>query len=411
MLNLNITIKYYLYSFLLIDSISGFIRIYLGIANPIFNIGYWIRGPILLLFVFYYFHKLIEKKMFLDEILAIVLFAYFILNMFINYMDMPSSRMITENILYIFRFQFLLFLFVFIRNRMEIDDELMRKIIYINFIVFTLNLFIGYVFGFGLEAYRFSGTSKGMFQGGNPVSILNLIFFTYFILDNKFRKQLFPIGITLFNGFVIASKSIFGFIIPIFFAFKRNVLSVNKLIFYTILTFVLMISLSGIVDKAVETYENRFGLNIQKSIDAAEKVGGLYQSNIMNTVASVNFRRYASLNEQMEESFSSFKSFLIGKSLAGQNIFWEKRGEFIFRHSSMDFFDHFFKFGFLGLGLFLWILFLDSKIIIQHLYKKEGIIFGLFFLYAFFGGHVIDSVTSGSLFYFCSARISQLKRA
>ena len=146
MLNLNITIKYYLYSFLLIDSISGFIRIYLGIANPIFNIGYWIRGPILLLFVFYYFHKLIEKKMFLDEILAIVLFAYFILNMFINYMDMPSSRMITENILYIFRFQFLLFLFVFIRNRMEIDDELMRKIIYINFIVFTLNLFIGYVF-------------------------------------------------------------------------------------------------------------------------------------------------------------------------------------------------------------------------------------------------------------------------
>jgi hypothetical protein len=77
----------------------------------------------------------------------------------------------------------------------------------------------------------------------------------------------------------------------------------------------------------------------------------------------------------------------------------------------MDFFDHFFKFGFLGLGLFLWILFLDSKIIIQHLYKKEGIIFGLFFLYAFFGGHVIDSVTSGSLFYFCSARISQLKRA
>jgi len=172
-----------------------------------------------------------------------------------------------------------------------------------------------------------------------------------------------------------------------------------------------MISLSGIVDKAVETYENRFGLNIQKSIDAAEKMGGLYQSNIMNTVASINFRRYASLNEQMEESFSSFKSFLIGKSLAGQNIFWEKRGEFIFRHSSMDFFDHFFKFGFLGLGLFLWILFLDSKIIIQHLYKKEGIIFGLFFLYAFFGGHVIDSVTSGSLFYFCSARISQLKRA
>jgi len=405
MLNLNITIKYYLYSFLLIDSISGFIRIYLGIANPIFNIGYWIRGPILLLFVFYYFHKLIEKKMFLDEILAIVLFAYFILNMFINYMDMPSSRMITENILYIFRFQFLLFLFVFIRNRMEIDDELMRKIIYINFIVFTLNLFIGYVFGFGLEAYRFSGTSKGMFQGGNPVSILNLIFFTYFILDNKFRKQLFPIGITLFNGFVIASKSIFGFIIPIFFAFKRNVLSVNKLIFYTILTFVLMISLSGIVDKAMETYENRFGLNIQKSIDAAEKVGGLYQSNIMNTIASVNFRRYASLNAQMETSFSSFKIALFGKSLAGQKLFWEERGEWWFKNASMDLFDLFFKFGLIGTALFLAILlhqfftpFLQASI-------RDKIVLTLFFSYSFFGGHVLDSVTSGSLFYLYVAKV------
>ena len=232
MLNLKIVIKYYLFLFLLVDSISGFVRVYLGISNPIFNIGYWVRGPILILFIFYYIYQIREKKIFLDEILTLVLCIYFIINMFLNYVESPSSRMISENILYIFRFQFLLFLFVFIRNRMHVDESLTRKIIYINFIVFTLNLFFGYVFGLGLEAYRFSNTTKGMFQGGNPVSILNLIFFTYFILDNKFRKQIIPIAITLFNGFAIASKSIFGFIIPIFFALKRKALSVNKLIFY-----------------------------------------------------------------------------------------------------------------------------------------------------------------------------------
>ena len=407
MLNLKIVIKYYLFLFLLVDSISGFVRVYLGISNPIFNIGYWVRGPILILFIFYYIYQIREKKIFLDEILTLVLFIYFIINMFLNYVESPSSRMISENILYIFRFQFLLFLFVFIRNRMHVDESLTRKIIYINFIVFTLNLFFGYVFGLGLEAYRFSGTTKGMFQGGNPVSILNLIFFTYFVLDNKFRKQVIPIAITLFNGFAIASKSIFGFIIPIFFALKRKALSVNKLVFYTLFIFLLMISFTTIIDKTVESYESRFGINIQKSINAAEKVGGLYESNIMNKIASVNFRRYASLNEQMRTSFSDIKTLFIGESLVGQNIFWEERGEFTFRHASMDFFDHFFKFGLLGLTLFIWILFLDYKKLLQQLFKKDGIIIGLFFLYAFFGGHVIDSVTSGSLFYFILAKISQ----
>lgn len=404
MLNLKIVIKYYLFLFLLIDSISGFVRMYLGISNPIFNIGYWVRGPILVLFIIYYFFQIRKRKLFLDEILTLVLFVYFIINMFLNYVEFPSPRMISENILYIFRFQFLLFLFVFIRNRMHVDESLTRKIIYINFIVFTLNLFFGYVFGLGLEAYRFSNTTKGMFQGGNPVSILNLVFFTYFILDNKFRKQIIPIAITIFNGFAIASKSIFGFIIPIFFALKRRALSVNKLIFYTIFVFLLMVSFTTIIEKTIDSYESRFGINIQKSINAAEKVGGLYQSNVMNKIASINFRRYASLNEQMRTSFSDIKTFFIGESLAGQNIFWERRGEFWFKNASMDFFDFFFKYGFIGTILFLLILLNNFISQFFHFSTKDKVILFLFFAYSFFGGHVIDSVTSGTLFYYYLAK-------
>jgi len=405
MLNLKIVIKYYLFLFLLIDSISGFVRVYLGISNPIFNIGYWVRGPILILFIFYYIFQIKKRKLFLDEILTLILFLYFILNMLLNYVGFPSPRMISENILYIFRIQFLLFLYVFIRNRMDINQALTRKIIYINFSVFTLNLFFGYVFGLGLESYRFSGTTKGMFQGGNPVSILNLVFFTYFILDNKFRKQIIPISITLFNGFAIASKSIFGFIIPIFFALKRQALSINKLVFYTLFIFILMISFSTIIEKTVESYESRFGINIKKSINAAEKVGGLYQSDIMNKIASINFRRYASLNEQMRTSFSDIKTFLIGESLAGQNIFWEKRGEFWFKNASMDFFDFFFKYGLIGTILFLLILLNNFIFQFFQFSTKDKIVLFLFFAYSFFGGHVIDSVTSGTLFYYYLAKV------
>ena len=343
--------------------------------------------------------------MFMDELLVIILFFYFCFNTLFNYLIYPSPRILIENLPYLLRQQFLLFLFVFIKNRMVIDKSFTSKVIHYNFIVFVLSLFIGYVFGFGLESYRFSGTSKGMFQGGNPVSILNLIFFTYFILDGALRKKIVPVALTIFNGFVIASKSVFGFIIPIFFALRRRALSVNKLIFYNAFILIMIFSFSYLTDKAVEAYEARFGLNINKSIAAAEKVGGLYTNSMMNKIASVNFRRYASLNEQMEESFSHFNTFLLGKGLAGQNVFWEKRGEFWFKNSSMDFFDFFFKYGLIGIILFIILLLRDIQPAIKKSITRDKVVIFLFFVYSFFGGHVIDSVTSGSLFYYYLAII------
>ena len=406
MIRLSVIIKYYLYFFLLIDAFSGFIRIYSGITNPIFNIGYWVRGPILVFLLYYYLIQLKKRKLFIDEFLALVIFTYFIFNLFLNYTIMPSSRMIIENIPYILRQQFLIFLLVYIRNRLTFSDALVKKVIMINFSILTINLVIGYFLGFGLESYRFSGTSKGMFQGGNPVSILNLVFFTFFLMDGALRKKFIPILFTFFNGFVIASKSIFGFIIPIFFALKRRYLSLNKIIFYNILAIIILFSFDYMSNKAIELYEKRFGLNISKSIAAAEKVGGLYDNQTLNNVASVNFRRYASMNIQMEESWKGFNSTIFGISLAGQNIFWEKRGEFIFRHASMDFFDFFFKYGIIGTVLFIMILFKNFDLYVSKIFSRDGLVFTLFFLYAFFGGHVIDSVTSGSLFFFFLGKIS-----
>ena len=406
MIRLSAIIKYYLYFFLLIDAFSGFIRIYSGITNPIFNIGYWVRGPILVFLLYYYLIQLKKRRLFIDEFLALVIFTYFIFNLILNYTIMPSSRMILENIPYILRQQFLIFLLVYIRNRLTFSDALVKKVIMINFSILTINLVIGYFLGFGLESYRFSGTSKGMFQGGNPVSILNLVFFTFFLMDGALRKKFIPILFTFFNGFVIASKSIFGFIIPIFFALKRRYLSLNKIIFYNILAIIILFSFDYMSNKAIELYEKRFGLNISKSIAAAEKVGGLYDNQTLNNVASVNFRRYASMNIQMEESWKGFNSTIFGISLAGQNIFWEKRGEFIFRHASMDFFDFFFKYGIIGTVLFIMILFQNFKLYVSKIFSRDGLVFTLFFLYAFFGGHVIDSVTSGSLFFFFLGKIS-----
>ena len=405
MLALPVIIKYYMLSFLLIDSISGFVRIYLAIHNPIFNVGYWIRGPILLLFIFFYFFKLFKKNLFFDELLSLIMFLFFIINTMLYFLEQASINMLVENLTYVLRFQFLLFLYVFLKNRMQLSESLTKKIISINFIFFVVNLSFGFLFGFGLESYRFEGTSKGMFQGGNPVSILNLVFFTFFLLDGSLRKKIIPVLFTIMNAFIIASKSVFGFIVPLYFALKRNALSPNKIIAYFVLLITLFFSFTSLIDQTIELYESRFGLNIKKSISAAEKVGGLYKNQTLNRIASINFRRYASLNIQMEESFSEPKTFILGKSFAGQNLFWRERGEFWFTNASMDFFDFFFKYGLIGTIIFFLIF---SRLSFNsfsnsHIRNKVAII--LFFAYSFFGGHVIDSVTSGSLFYYLLANI------
>ncbi len=406
MLKLQILIKYYMLSFLLIDSISGFVRIYLSITNPLFNIGYWIRGPILVLFILYYLNKLYKNNLFYDELLSLILFLFFILNTLFFYVQSPSLKMLIENLTYLLRFQFLLFLYVFLKNRMSLSLIFTRKIITLNFFFFVLNLSVGFLFGFGLESYRFQGTSKGMFQGGNPVSILNLIFFTFYLLDGSIRKQILPVSFTIFNAFIIASKSVFGFLIPIFFALKRNAMSINKIISYSLCIIILLFTFSLIVDKTVDLYESRFGLNIKKSISAAEKVGGLYNNQILNRVASINFRRYASLNIQMKESFNDLQTFMIGKSFAGQNLFWRERGEFWFTNASMDFFDFFFKYGLIGTIIFLLIFTRVSLNFFLNSHVRDKVAIILFFAYSFFGGHVIDSVTSGSLFYYLLASIN-----
>jgi len=406
MINLNIIIKYYMMSFLLIDALSGFIRVYIGLTNPLLNIGYWVRGPIVILFFFYYGYKLLSKnRLFFDELISLAILFFFIFNATFNYIGHLSINMLVRDLTYILRFQFLFFLYVFLKNRMILDSTLTQKIIYINFSIFVISLFSGYFFGFGLEAYRFEGTSKGMFQGGNPVSILNLVFFTYFLLDGNLRKRFIPVLFTVFSAFIIASKSVFGFIFPIFFALKRRALSINKLLIYNFIALIGIFYLSFVLDGFQNMYSNRFGLNITKSIAATEKVGGLYKNGTMNKIASINFRRYASLNTQMEESFSNSQTFLIGTSFSGQNLFWQKRGEFWFTNCSMDFFDFFFKYGLIGLILLL-ILFLRG--LIPSMLKasnQDNIAILLFLGYSFFGGHVIDSVTSGSLFYYFLAKI------
>ena len=112
------------------------------------------------------------------------MFMFFVMSTIIHFLYHFSTSMFIEDATYILRFQFLLFLFVYIKNRMNLNSDFSKKVVSINFSVFVINLLVGHVFGIGLEAYRFEGTSKGMFQEESCFNI-KLNFFTYFLLDGN----------------------------------------------------------------------------------------------------------------------------------------------------------------------------------------------------------------------------------
>ena len=59
--------------------------------------------------------------------------------------------------------------------------------------------------------------------------------------------------------------------------------------------------------------------------------------------------------------------------------------------------------------MFLIFVLLLTRGLMHSLYKsnvRDNVAILLFFAYSFFGGHVIDSVTSGSLFYYLLATMS-----
>ena len=75
----------------------------------------------------------------------------------------------------------------------------------------------------------------------------------------------------------------------------------------------------------------------------------------------------------------------------------------------MDFFDFFFKYGVVGTIIFILILSRISFKSFINSHIRDKIVITLFIAYSFFGGHVIDSVTSGSLFYYLLANIDSKK--
>jgi len=112
----------------------------------------------------------------------------------------------------------------------------------------------------------------------------------------------------------------------------------------------------------------------------------------------ITYRRIFAAKEQVIESVKHPIYLMFGIGKAGQEEFWIKQGS-SYHDASMDFFDIQFQYGLIGLIIISYPI---MKILFSLLRNKNKdfliISFIIMFFYSFFGGHVIESTTSGTFF-------------
>jgi len=394
------TFSLYFYTFLILDSIQGFLLKYLNL-DLFLNPGQIIRGLFLIL-LFIVFLKDIQKRIRPISkyyILLICFFGFFLVVLFFRFFSL--SRLLDEST-HIFKILFILFLIYYVFKHHEYFLNKLDKIIRINFIVFSFFLILGYITHKGLTTYSYiESTSKGFFYGGNPVSILSLVFFTYYLFKFRFRiENILFVCIALFNIHIISTKAVL--IVPLIFMlylldkfFRERLSKKVTFAFFLIPFFIASFFLVG--PEIIDIYESRYSKVVERSYRTFQRRERVFESPITAPLEMIAYRRPMAAKIQFSELLEKPSFLFLGFGKTGQEDFWIKR-ESPYHNASMDFFDVIFQYGIFG-GFLIYVVIFSTvfKILLNIQTDRNSIIVILIFLYSFFGGHVIASTTSGTM--------------
>lgn len=390
----------YFYSFLLLDVLMGFLLKYLNLKFFL-NPGQIVRGLLLFLLLTVLFYDIQHRISKISKYL-ILLICFFLIFLSVLFLRFKSLPLLFEELSYISKILFILILIYYVSKHYKYFNYNLEKIIQINFLVFSFSIILGYFTQVGLATYYYmEGTSKGMFYGGNPVSILSLVFFTYYLFNFRFKiKNILFVCIGLFNIHIIGTKAVF--IVPLIFLIYlydeiiKAKISRKVVIAFTLFP-IIFISYLYIKPKAIELYERRYSKSIERSYRAYLRRERLFETPITAPLEIITHRRIMAAKIQTMFVFQNPQFLLLGFGHTGQTDFWIER-EKSFYDAAMDFFDVFFQYGILGSFLIFIIIFKTVFYLIKNMQSdKNSIIILIMFLYSFFAGHVISSATSGTM--------------
>jgi len=403
---------YYFLGFLLIDSVMGFMLVYRH-SDLLINPGQLIRGLLLVMLLASFVHDIAHDKLVGIRKRIFFFICFGISFLLVRFVDSGFSiqSLITE----ISKFSKPLFLVMLIYELSKNYDFFRAhfdRIIKINFIVFSVNIIGGYFTDFGLNTYSFiEDSSKGMFYGGNPVAVMAIVFFIYYLYNFQARKAPYLMA-ALLNLHIISTKTVF--IIPLLVLlflldrFKNAGLNKKLALIYLVLP-VMYVGVLYISPKVSELYASRYSKVVERSYNGYLRNGRIFESSMLAPLEMISYRRVSAAKEQTSEVLSNPVYLLVGYGKTSMNNFWIDRDS-QFHDAAMDIIDFFSLYGIVGAYLFYTIiLHIVWPSIRTRRLDRDSVVILFLFLYSTFGGHVVFSASSGSfLALFLGLRQGQL---
>jgi len=399
-MNIKKIVLIYLYGFLVLDLLMGFLLKYLNLKFFL-NPGQIVRGLLLFLLLTVLFYDIQHRISKISKYL-ILLICFFLIFLSVLFLRLNSLPLLFEELSHISKILFILILIYYVSKHYKFFSYNLEKIVQINFFVFSFSIILGYFTQAGLPTYTYiERTSKGMFYGGNPISILSLVFFTYYLFNFRFKiKNILFVCIGLFNIHIISTKAVF--IAPIIFLiylYDRLIKAKisRKVVIGCTLFPIIFISYLFVAPQVIELYERRYSKLIERSYRAYQKRERVFETTITAPLEMIAYRRAMAAKMQTMFIFENPEFLLLGFGHTGQTDFWIEK-EMPYHDAAMDFFDVFFQYGILGSFLIFIIIFKTVFYLIKNMQSdRNSIIILIMFLYSFFAGHVISSATSGTM--------------
>lgn len=391
-------VYWYLLTFLALNILIGFLLQFIGLEGVIpVNPGQLIRAVLLICF-FYALIKDQLKATDKTQKLFFVTFVYLLIcSIWLGAYHGGFSGVV-KDFYNVSKLLFVLLLAYMVYTYGSFFKKKASFIMEANFIILFANLFFGYATGIGLDTYDYlESSTKGFLYGGNSASVLSLIFFIYYLFQfSKGKKEKLYTLLAIFSIYMVGTKVIFlvpgivglYLLLKVDWTVKRTSIALALVVPVLIyLGFLILPLISSLLESRYLGTLERVGLY-------SKNASGSYQD------ALLAYRRISYMITQFENQLSSVFGFLFGYGEIGQVKFWSQQGR-AFTFAAMDFFDIMFQYGILGMGLILSLVGSAlNQIWIKGLKEPLAIAFFFIFLYSFFGGYVIFTTTSGTLFAF-----------
>lgn len=379
------------------------------------SLGMIVKGITMILSVLYIFFisKSKYKKRTLKYILTIIAFG---LLYFITKKDIWNVTMLKNEITYAFRYLYFSVMLSGLLNvfdDFEIDSKLIKKILLINCISYTILLLIPAFTNTGFNSYRYSSVfgKNGWFYAANETGVITIILLssiTYFLdIKNKW-KLLFTLPILISIALIGTKVSYFGMIIIAVMVAIKNIIENKK---KGIIVSVALLVLLGIACQFSPTIQNLKGSIedsqdaelIQKREEESKKDGEKYKySKMEDIIKNKNAARIVTIALNGRESFFLKNYSIYSESSTVDKLFgisWSNRKQINYtlekKLIEIDYLDILIHYGIVGFLIYYYSIVSFIVSVIKQRKKIDSeilyyiLIFALVVLISCMAGHIL----------------------